>query len=303
MKKTAFCLALISLNVAAQAQIDLSSYDELVVGVTMPTGEDLEEHRLYLSGVLIGLLRGTQDFARVQEPRPDAREGVFLSVSVTAIRDVNSVARALGGALVGKDMLAGDIRLTDLSTQEILGETQFDGRGTRGFIWNVGGGNIHAAIENFANSLLEWAGYSTSEFGKPLGWEGRIETGATIAVQCDGIDRKRAFLLTRQKQDSDALCELVTEELGPRGVSVDDSSTTVLKISMDAFGSPGTRLQVEPVLVMRWRIEGPDGLQLDDVLVTTAPAAAGRKGVKEGAAEVLRAQAAWGVDALLPTEN
>ena len=120
-----------------------------------------------------------------------------------------------------------------------------------------------------------------------------------VSVNCSGIDKKSAEIFVRLKQNNETVCASLIEALNEADVSVSEEAPVALSLSLEAYGR-GAAKKYNPVLIMRWRVEGPDGALHDDVIASTGPQARGKKALLSSAADATRAQVQMGVDALWP---
>lgn len=301
-----FLWILLSQGAAIQAlAVDLSPYESLYVRVMTSTEKEFTEEPKYLSGVLVSLFRGTNKFGHVGEAIDGAVAGALLEVNITKLRVVGGLGRFLGGRLSGKDKIAADVRMIDVASGAVLAETTVDGSGKGGFIWNVAGANIHAAMGQFAESLMSWSEQSAAGFGMPQDWRDKLDRNTPIAVRCSGIDENKKTGLAPFKQSDESLCDALKENLRKAQVSVVESSSMVLSLSVEAYGLPVSGLpRFESVLVGRWHIESSEGTLLSDVLASTyrSEKRGSVKRLRENAAEVVRLQTKKGVSALWPED-
>lgn len=306
-------IALFSVGLHAQeVKPDLTRYHTLGVQVSAASEVKIDPDRVastgirvsnplgYLTGLIVGYLRASDHFTRIVEARPGVASDAILEVEVTALRIVGKGGRFAGGALAGKDAIEADVRLVDSTTHSVVAEASVDEQGTRGFIWNVSGANIHAAMGGFAKSLVEWLGESSNSFGKPRGWAGKLQRGQALAVECTGAEESR---LEAFKQTDQTICKALVETLGAAGVTVADTSTTVLSFHVEAAGFPVAGLSTESVLVGRWRITNAGAVEHDDLAVSTFASdkpSSGIKRTRENLATVVDMQMRQGVGAFFP---
>ena len=306
-------IALFSVGLHAQeVKPDLTRYHTLGVQVSAASEVKIDPDRVastgirvsnplgYLTGLIVGYLRASDHFTRVVEARPGVASDAILEVEVTGLRIVGKGGRFAGGALAGKDAVEADVRLVDSKTHSVVAEASVDEQGTRGFIWNVSGANIHAAMGGFAKSLVEWLGEPSDGFGKPRGWAGKLERGQTLAVECTGAEGSR---LEAFKQTDQTICKALAEALGAAGVAVAGTSATVLSFHVEAAGLPVAGLSTESVLVGRWRITNAGAVEHDDLAVSTFASdepSSGIKRTRENLAAVVGMQMHQGVGAFFP---
>ena len=283
---------------SAAAQVDLSRYDLLHVQVTTATNKEFPAETAQLSALLIGYFRGTNRFSEVGFARDGARSGVRLEIVITSMRVVGGGARFLGGALMGKDQLAADVRYRDLDTGSVLAETSVDGQGKGGFIWNIGGATISAALLMFSKSLMEWSGYPAAVFGIPKNWRGVLNRDTPVSLRCSGIDeRSKMGGIGYLKQSDGLTCSLLEDALRNADIRVAESSSTVLHLSVEDYN--GGTTGYDSLLIGRWRIESAGAVVHDDVLVSFLPANGRSRGrLSKNATEVVRLHTQTGVDAL-----
>lgn len=287
---------------SAIAQVDLPPHDQLFVRVTTPDDEKFDLEQRYLSGLIVSYMRGTGEFIRVHAAADEMPDGLLLDIAITRMRVIGGVTRLFGGVLAGKDRITANVRFVEVSTDTIVAETAVDGSGSQGFLWNHNTANIVVAMNNFAAALVEWSGFGDARFGAPTDWQGVVGRNGSVSIRCTGIDKKTANFLVGLDQSNETVCSALQKSLHAAHIKVVDDSPIVLTLSLEAMVS-AIENRFKPTLVMRWRIDGPNELLLDDTIANSREKTRSKKAGRISAAELIRVQVQTGVDALFPIDT